>query len=241
MTPLKLPVTATLALSATLGCTIHLNNGSDDDSSSDPGTSGSGEDPTTGTGGTTVETPTTSDTSGAPETGTSAPGTTDTGETDTGNEPVWCNGFDPQLAALTIKNSANIDVVDGTSLAAECGGQGTLMIPIFPHFGGFTPTGDKVTFDVILDVEGFNIGPNDHFFEVAGREHEINCAEEETYGGYYSYSFIPIFPPDAIPDINAIDGKPGLLKVTLHTPDGDVPFEADVVLAAMVDECYGGG
>ena len=50
-----------------------------------------------------------------------------------------------------------------------------------------------------------------------------------------------MFPPDAIPDINVIDGKAGHLSLTLHTPDGDVPFAVDVVMKAQIDVCgYGG-
>lgn len=234
----------TLALSATLGCTIDLT-GTTDQTSANPDTTG--PDLTTGGTGTTTDDPppTSSSTTDEPipTTGsTSEPTSGTTGDTDTGGEPSWCNGFDPRLTALTVNNNANMEIVDGSPLAAECGGQGSLMIPIYPHFGGFVPDGDSVTFDVVLDVEDFNLGPTGHFFESNGHTHEINCAEEETYGGYYSYSFIPIFPPDAIPDINAIDGKPGVLNVTLHTPQGDVPFTANVILSAMIEECgYGGG
>ena len=165
-------------------------------------------------------------------------GTTDS---DTSTEPVWCHGFDPQTTELTINNDKHVKIVEGSSLGVECGGQGALMIPIYPQFGGYIPVNDIAIFDVVLDVEGFNLGPTGHFFESIGHCHPINCAQEEdTFYGDYSYSFIPIFPPDAIPDINVINGKPGVLKVTLHGPDGDVPFEAAVVLSAQIDE-YGYG
>ena len=242
------PTSATLALSAALGCTLNISGESATEpkpETTDSGTdSGTSETPT---GDTTIEPPPT----GEPDTGTSEPSTseptTTTGETDTGVvEPMWCNGFDPQTGALTVHNNANEVIVDGTALAAECGGQGTLMIPIYPRFGGFEPASDTVTFDVVLDVEGFNLGPGGHFFEAVGVSHTIDCSQEEEedtyYYGGYSYSFIPMFPPDAIPDINAVDGKPGHLKLTLHTPEGDVPFEADVVMAADIEQCgYGGG
>lgn len=235
------PTSATLALSAALGCTIDLP-GTSDDTGTNPDTTGTGDDLTTGTGTTAIEPTSTSGetTSESPTGSTGSTGEPTTG--DTGGEPVWCNGFDPRATTLTVHNNDNMPIVDGSPLAAECGGQGSLMIAIFPHFGGFVPDGDGVTFDVVLDVDGFNLGPSGHFFATNDHFHEVNCMEEETYGGYYSYSFIAMFPPDAIPDINAIDGKPGVLKVTLHTPDGDVPFEADVVMSAMIDECgYGGG
>lgn len=221
----------TLVLTATLGCTLN-QPGTSTESTSNPGT---GDDSGTGTGEATIEPlPTSSGTTGEPTTGPTGG--------DTSSEAVWCHGFDPALTGLTVDNGAHVKIVEGSPLPAECGGQGTLMIPIYPHFGGFMPTEDDVSFDVVLDVDGFNLGPTGHFFEKLGHAHEVNCAEEETYGGYYSYSFIPIFPPDAIPDINVIDGKPGVLKVTLHGPDGDVPFTAAVVLSAQIDECgYGYG
>jgi len=141
-----------------------------------------------------------------------------------------------------VHNNADVALMNGSPLAAECGGQGVIMIPIFPHFGGFMPPNAAVSFDVVLDVEGFNIGPNDHFFETIELDQQVVCGDGDTYGYYYgSYDFIPIFPPDGIADINVIDGKAGHLSLTLHTPDGDVPFEVDVVLQAQIDVCgYGG-
>lgn len=219
------PPSAALVLTASLGCTIDRPITSD--ATSNPGT---GDD--SGAGETATDP---SPTSGAPTTGTTG------GDTSTG--PVWCHGFDPKLAGLSVDNGAHEKIVDGSPLPAECGGQGTLMIPIYPHFGGFMTAEDAVNFDVVLDVDGFNLGPTGHFFEKLGHAHEIDCSAEETYGNYYySYSFIPIFPPDAIPDINAVDGKPGVLKLTLHGPDGDLPFTAKVVISAQIESCgYGYG
>jgi len=237
------PTSATLALSAAFGCTLDLSGVTD--ANTNTTTNGPTTDPdgttTQGTGTTGETPPTTGDptTTGIGTTTGAETGTTgDTG----GLEPDWCNGFDPLTTGLKVHNNADVELVMGSELAAECGGQGTIMIPIYPHFGGFMPTGDDVTFDVILDVEGFNIGPNDHFFQAVDHAHEVDCATDPTYGYYYgSYSFIPIFPPDAIPDINVINGKAGHLSLTLHTPDGDVPLELDVVMKAQIDVCgYGG-
>ncbi|HEY0136171.1 MAG TPA: hypothetical protein VGB85_18930 [Nannocystis sp.] len=216
-------------LSAAFGCTIDLGGGTSTSTTDGPTT-----EPDT-TADTTTGTPTT----GAPTTGVTA---TDTGTTDTGSDPAWCNGFDPKAAGLTVHNNDDVPLMNGSDLAAECGGQGIIMIPIFPHFGGFVPAGDAVTFDVVLDVDGFNIGPGDHFFAATGLSHQVDCGDEDTYGYYFgSYAFIPMFPPDGVPDINLIDGKAGHLSLTLHTPDGDVPFAADVVMKAQIDACgYGG-
>lgn len=237
------PSSATLALTATFGCTINLGPGETQsttatppDTTTDPsGTSGTDTGATTGSdsteGSTTNVGPTTTTT---PTTG----GTT--GEL----EPVWCNGLDPAgPAELTVNNNGGVKIVDGTALAAECGGQGSLMIPIYPHFGGFTPEEDFVGFDVILDVEGFNLGVGGHFFQSMGHQQDVNCAYTEPYYDGYSYAFIPIFPPDAIPDIKAIDGKPGVLHVTLHSPIGDMTLDAKVVMSVPmgVEDCgYGG-
>ena len=230
------PTSATLALSAAFGCTLDLGpidkTTSTNGQTSEPGTTTAPD-----TSGTTGDTP---PTTGDPTTTGVGPITT-TGDTDTeGPEPLWCNGFDPKLTGLAVHNNADVALMNGSDLAVECGGQGIIMIPIFPHFGGFMPPNAAVSFDVVLDVEGFNIGPNDHFFESIDHDHQIVCGDQDTYG-YYSYAFIPIFPPDAIPNINAIDGKPGHLSLTLHTPDGDVPFEADVILKAQIDMCGFGG
>lgn len=211
---------APLALTAAFGCTLRID-----------------QDPTEAE---TSSTNTTADTSGTSgDTPTSGP--TSTGASETGTSPPqWCNGFDPQLSDLTVHNNKDESIVNGSTLAAECGGQGTIMIPVFPHFGGFMPAGDSVSFDVTLDIEGFNLGPGGHFFSVMGIGHTVDCAVEETGYGGYSYSFIPMFPPDGVADINVIDGKPGHLHLTLHTPDGAVPFDADVVMSAAIDQCgYG--
>lgn len=223
--PLRLG-SAPLVLSAALGCTVRVN--------SDPTEQSSG--PTSGDPGTSGETPTTDAPTGTSDAGT---GTGSTGGDETGPVlPQWCNGYDPDTALFTVHNNKDESLMDGSTLAAECGGQGSVMIPVYPHFGGFMAVSDSVSFDVILDVEGWNLGPDGHFFAELAHGHEINCAQEQdTYYGGYSYSFIPIFPPDGIPDVNVINGAAGHLHLTLHTPDGDVPFDADVVMSAAIDRC----
>lgn len=233
------PSPATLALTAAFGCTLDLGPSTDTAATSNPGTtgpSGTGTDSGgTDSGGTTS--PTTGMTSGVgPTTGM---GTGTTGEP----APVWCNGLDIDGAAkLTAANNDGVDIIDGTPLQVVCGGQGTTMVPIYPHFGGFTPDGDTLGFDVILDVEGFNLGAEGHFFSSVGHNHDVNCAYTEPYYDGYSYAFIPMFPPDAIPDIKAVDGKPGVLHVTLHSPIGDMTLDAKVVLSVAPEfSCgYGG-
>jgi hypothetical protein len=233
------PSSATLALTAAFGCTLQIGpDTSDSAPATDPGTttddSGSG-------GTTTAATTGESSTSTAPT--TTAATTSETSGTTGEVAPEWCHGLDPDgPAALTVANEAGVDIVDGTPLQVVCGGQGSVMIPIYPHFGGFIPDVDNLGFDVILDVDGFNLGPDGHFFGSIGHQHDVNCAYQEPYyEGGYSYSFIPIFPPDAIPDLAVLDGKPGVLQVTLYSPIGDMKLEAKVVLSAIDVDCgYGG-
>jgi len=156
--------------------------------------------------------------------------------------PVWCNGLDPMgPATLTVANGEGVDIVNGTPLQVQCGGQGIQMLPIFPHFGGFVPESDIVGFDVILDVEGFNLGADGHFFSSVGHQHDVNCAYTEPYYDGYSYAFIPIFPPDAIPDITVVNGKSGTLHVTLHSPIGDLNLDAAVVITVDPEFACGYG
>jgi hypothetical protein len=146
--------------------------------------------------------------------------------------PVWCNGFDPkQPATFAIANDEGVTVVDGTPLQVVCGNQGATMVPIYPHFGGFTPEGDTLDFDVLVDVEGFNIGAGNHFFSRLHYPHDVNCAPMEPFDDGYSYAFIPVFPPDGIPDIMDLDGVPGTLHVTLHSPVGEMKLDVNIVFA----------
>lgn len=236
------PSSATLALTAAFGCTLDLGPVSGSASATDTGNTGN-----TGNTGPATD----SGTSQGTDSGTTASVTTGmtsnvgptTGTGTTGGEPVWCNGLDIDgPAKLTVANDQGVDIIDGTALNVVCGGQGTQMVPIYPHFGGFTPESELLGFDVILDVEGFNLGADGHFFSTVGHQHDVDCAQTEPYYDGYSYAFIPMFPPDAIPDITAVDGKPGVLHVTLHSPIGDMKFDANVVLAVAPEfSCgYGG-
>lgn len=216
-----------LALSAAFGCTFEIGPVSDT-AATDPTT-----DTTTTTtsdpSATTGDLPTTTATTTATDPGTSSTG-------DTAGEPLWCHGFDPELTGLTVANEAGVSIVNGTPLTAVCGGQGVLMIPVYPHFGGFTPVSTTVPIDLILDVDDFNLGPTGHFADLTGLTHTVDCTGDDPYYSG-SYDFIPIFPPDGLADINAINGKMGHLHLTLHTPDGDLPFDADIILEANIEAC----
>jgi hypothetical protein len=225
---------STLALSATLACTINVNN---DETGTPPVTSTTGTD----TGDTTSDPPPTSGTSGAPTSSTTDAPTSSTTEITTTGElpPEWCHGFDPAAPlGLTVDNGDGMQILpDGSLVTLECGGQGLLMFPIFPHFGGFVPdNGESVSFSVTLDVEGFNNGPNGHFFETVNYSFEVDCAYDTE--GYYGYTnaFIAMFPPDSIPDVTDVDGKPGVLHVTLHAPGQDITVDANVTMKASEED-----
>jgi hypothetical protein len=227
---------STLALSATLACTIKLNP---DDTTGAPDTSTVGTD----TGDTTIAPPTTSGTTAAETSGSTTNVGPTTGETTieptTGElPPAWCHGFDPGAPlALSIDNGDLMPILpDGSLVTLECGGQGLLMFPIYPEFGGFVPAdSESVQFSVTLDVEGFNSGPNGHFFATMNYSFEVDCSYD-TYSYGYANPFIAMFPPDSIPDITAVDGKPGVLHVTLHAPQQDVEFMANVVMRATEED-----
>ncbi len=235
---MQIRTSSTLALSATLACTVTLV-----DDTTGVETTAVGTD----TGDTTTPTPTTTTPGGTTvETSvTSTSGTT--GEPTTGElPPDWCHGFSPNgPMTLVIRNGDNEEILaDGSVLPLECGGQGSLMFPIYPSFGGFEPpNGESVAFSVTLDVEGYNVGPGMHFFSTTNYSFEVDCSYD-TYSYGYSNSFLAMFPPDAIPDVTAVDGKPGVLHVTLHAPGGDIAFDANVVMRATEEDfgyCgYGG-
>ena len=240
---MRIPVTSTLALSAaTLACTIKVDNGDTDATTAGPpGTGGE-------TGETTASPPTTGTTDAPTTTGptTDSEVTTDSEATTGELAPAWCHGFNPDgPMTLTLDNRDGDEILaDGSELQLDCGGQGLLMFPVFPHFGGFVPdNGESVSFDVTLDVEGYNVGPGGHFFSTTNYSHEVNCAhpDYETYGYYngYSNAFIAVFPPDSIPDIATVHGKPGVLHVTMHAPGQDVAFDANVIMHAVLDD-FGG-
>lgn len=229
---------STLALSATLACTVKFV---DDTTGADTTAVG------TDTGDTTAATPTTTTPPVGTTSETTSVSTSGTSEPTTGElPPDWCHGFNPNgPMTLKIRNGDNEEIQpDGSLLPLECGGQGLLMFPIYPSFGGFEPAnGESVAFSVTLDVEGYNVGPGMHFFSTTNYSFEVDCAYD-TYSYGYSNSFLAMFPPDAIPDVTAVDGKPGVLHVTLHAPGGDIAFDANVVMKATEEDfgyCgYGG-
>src|SRR5690606_12668502 len=122
----------------------------------------------------------------------------------------------------------------GDDLAVECGFQGFFMIEINPDLGGFIPFSDYVSFDVTLDVEGFNVDPEGHF---AASQFNIfvGCCEYEYYGCYYQTYTLQLFPPDSIPDLTVIHGAPAQLTVTMSNPGAPVEQTLELQMWALED------
>jgi len=119
---------------------------------------------------------------------------------------------------------------DGDDLAVQCGFQGAFMIPFDASLGGFEPTGDSVRFQITLDVEGFNVGPNGHFAQ-STIDLFVGCCNS-SYGCYYQTTYFIVFPPDIIDDPSVVHGLPGKLSVNMDIPQGDVLQEVDVTMWA---------
>lgn len=124
-------------------------------------------------------------------------------------------------------------LASGDDLAVQCGFQGAFMVPFDATLGGFEPTGDSVRFQISLDVEGFNVGPNGHFAQ-STIDLFVGCCDGY-YGCYYQTTYFIIFPPDLIDDPSVIHGLPGKLTVNMDIPQGDVLQEVDVTMWAMPD------
>jgi hypothetical protein len=156
------------------------------------------------------------------------------GGDDPESEREWCNNFSPDGdPGFELLNADGDPIVDGGELPIVCGGQGLVMMPIYPHIGGFEPPDDSVELEITVDVDGANVGPAGHFFQDLGADFTVDCSDipDDFYGsgGGYVSDFIPVFPPDSIP-IADIAGKSGTLHVTLHAPDGDIKLDAVVTL-----------
>lgn len=238
----RIPV-VTLGLSAILGCESKAapietgaDAGTDADASGEPGTtvgSPGAEGPTTGSTG---EPHNLSGDTLMMDADTGSSGTSDTEDTDTDTPPRWCNGFDPETEGFAVLDDANFyDLMDGDELWFTCNGEGQIRAQLFPRFGGFLPEGHFVGIDVVLDVDGFNLNAEGHFFSAAEHQHKVDCSDDHYYG--YDYGYISVFPPEGIPALTAIDGKAGHLWMTLHTPDGDLGLEVKPVMVAGIDEC----
>jgi hypothetical protein len=171
----------------------------------------------------------------APTTGDES-STTVTSDDSTGagttGAPAWCNGWESADGEpyLSLNGLDAAPLVDGGQIKLECGGQGLFMFGLYPHFGGFTPPGDQISFDVVVDVAGHNTNPEGHFYSATDSGYYVGC--EPIIGGVLGV--VPVIPPDN-EDLPTLDGLSADLHVVLHTPNGDVTVDLKLTLVAVDD------
>ena len=102
------------------------------------------------------------------------------------------------------------------------------MFGLYPSLGGFDPGGYDPEVSVVVDVEGYNIGPTGHFYQRDGESYYIGC--EQLDGGVSGV--IPAFPPDELAKLSEVDGLAAQVHVEVETPDGPLAVDALVTLSA---------
>lgn len=213
------------------GTTTAASTGSDPTAPPDPTTTTVGPEPTAPVTTTTSEGPfSTSD----PTTITTSDAT-DTTDTTTG-DPAFCWGWEgpdgPPFMDLHDKDG-NL-LTTGSPLPLECGGQGVFMFGLYPTFGGFTPTGDIMDVDIVVDVDGFNNNPEGHFYSAHPVGYWVSC--QDVLGGVLGV--LPVFPFDNLDDLTALDGKPAQLHITVPIGDEPLVVDLDVVLSVTPDDSW---
>jgi len=122
-------------------------------------------------------------------------------------------------------------VEDGIMLDLECGVQGLFMLELIPTFGGFEPDDLTVAIDMTVDVDGFNLNPDGHFYTIEELPFYIGC---DVFDGGVGY-ILPVIPPDTIEDITELHGAEGQLSVTLYPDGGGDPVTVDSTFTINVE------
>lgn len=180
--------------------------------------------------------PTTGATATDTTTDTTTTASTDTDVGTTG-EPAWCYGWEGAGGSSPYLELHGLDeakLVDGGTITLQCGGQGSFMFGLYPSFGGFTPPGDQITFDVVVDVAGHNTNPAGHFYSVSDSGYYVGC--DPILGGVLGV--VPVIPPDN-EDLLTLDGLVADFHVVLHTSQGDVTVDLTLTLVAKDDGSWG--
>ena len=127
-------------------------------------------------------------------------------------------------------------VEDGVTLGLECGLQGLFMLELVPTFGGFEPDDEYVSIGMTVDVDGYNLNPDGHFYSVDELPFYIGC---DVFDGGISY-ILAVIPPDTIDDLAELHGAEGQLSVTLYPDGGGAPVTLDraFTINAEVDEMW---
>jgi hypothetical protein len=127
---------------------------------------------------------------------------------------------------------------DGGDLVIECGQQGLFMFYFDPYFDGFEPDGENVPIDVMIDVEGFNLDPDGHFFadEVP---HYVGCGDP-CNGAEFCPVGIAAIVPDELLDVGAMDGAAATLHFALDAGGELLEIDATATVVAVADEGWEG-
>jgi hypothetical protein len=158
---------------------------------------------------------------------------TDTATGEAADEAVsYCHGFQAVAAApfLSLYILGGEMLADGVLWPLECGPDGQWMFGLYPSLGGWDPMGDDVTFDVAVDVEGFNTDEAGHFFSGEVGYH-IGC--EEPFASHLGVT--PVYPPDSVTDLEQLDGKAAEVRVTVLAGGKTLVVEATATLSAPSD------
>jgi hypothetical protein len=225
-----------LALAVTgAGCADDGAAPTDSDSStSEPSTSGTPDTSNPSTSGPTTSGPTSDDPDSTSATSTGESTTDDASST---GDPNLCGITDDpdQTGAWFEMRNGNTVVVDGGTIALECGGQGTLMFYLRTTQGGFVPEGETAYYAVTLDVPGFDdLTPSGHFFQDLAVGVDVGCAAADEFEGGFSLDGVAVFLPDALLEPSIVDGLPATLHVELEVPGGE-PIVLDAGLTLEID------
>lgn len=130
----------------------------------------------------------------------------------------------------------------GDHLTVVRGGQGLLMLPIGLRGSNFVITADPNDWDnpripkvdVVVDIEGFNVGIGGHFANL--NNYSVGFVETAEKG-VFEHMYIALLVPDAVADPTGLTGKPGKMQVTLHTFNKPAAVrELDFVVAPKIQE-----
>ncbi len=222
-----LPVLLAVLTALLTACAVS-EGGTGTDAATSGSTASSSSDTVTTTGEvSTTSVPTTGESSSTADTAdssSSSDGTT--------GEPAWCYGWEGAAGApyLDLFGLDEALLVDGGEIQLQCGPQGSFMFGLYPSFGGFTPPGDQISFDVVVDVEGHNTNPEGHFYSVTDSGYYVGC--EQIIGGVLGV--VPVIPGDN-EDVLTLDGLLADFHVVLHTADGDITLDMKLTLLAKDD------
>lgn len=165
-------------------------------------------------------------TGGSSTTGSSTTGASTTGAPTSGGEG-YCDFNDGAQVPFLNLNSVKGPLDEGAIWPLECGGQGLWMFGIYPVVGGWDPMSMKITFNVVVDVEGFNTNPAGHFFS-GPVGYYIGC--EDLIGGVTGV--IPVLPPDDLTDLAALNGLPATVHVEIDGGGTPLVVDTSVILSA---------